>query len=59
MIGVGSMGWNHARIYNELDGVDLGAVADVDGRVAEPATPSMVPEVTPTIERCCAMRNWM
>jgi predicted dehydrogenase len=35
VIGVGSMGWNHARIYNELEGVDLVAVADLDGGVAE------------------------
>jgi len=37
VIGVGSMGWNHARVYNELQGVDLVAVADLDGRVAEQA----------------------
>jgi hypothetical protein len=36
--GVGSMGWNHARVYNELEGVDLVAVADVDGRMVERAT---------------------
>jgi predicted dehydrogenase len=29
------MGWNHARVYHELQGVDLVAVADLDGRVAE------------------------
>jgi len=37
VIGVGSMGWNHARIYNDLESVDLVAVADLDGRVAERA----------------------
>lgn len=37
VIGVGSMGWNHARIYNELESVDLVAVADVDSRMAERA----------------------
>ncbi|NIO68855.1 MAG: Gfo/Idh/MocA family oxidoreductase [Anaerolineae bacterium] len=37
VIGVGSIGWNHARIYNELEGVDLVAVADLDGGVAERA----------------------
>jgi len=37
VIGVGSMGWNHARIYNELEGVDLVAVADLDGEAAEQA----------------------
>jgi predicted dehydrogenase len=37
VIGVGSMGWNHARLYNELEGVDLVAVADLDGEAAERA----------------------
>jgi UDP-N-acetylglucosamine 3-dehydrogenase len=37
VIGVGSMGWNHARIYNDLESVDLVAVADLDGRAAERA----------------------
>lgn len=37
MIGVGSMGWNHARIYNELEGVNLVAVADLDAEVAKRA----------------------
>jgi len=37
VVGVGSMGWNHARIYNELEGVDLVAVADLDGGLAERA----------------------
>jgi predicted dehydrogenase len=30
VIGVGSMGQNHARIYSELSGVELVGVADVD-----------------------------
>ncbi len=30
VIGVGSMGKNHARVYAELPGVNLAAVADVD-----------------------------
>ena len=30
VIGVGSMGRNHARVYNELEGVELVAVADCD-----------------------------
>jgi predicted dehydrogenase len=37
VIGVGNMGWNHARVYNELEGVDLVAVADLDGRIVERA----------------------
>ena len=35
VIGVGSMGKNHARIYNEIEDVDLVAVSDVDYEVAE------------------------
>jgi len=34
VIGVGAMGRQHARIYNELDGVELVAVADVDEEAA-------------------------
>jgi predicted dehydrogenase len=34
VIGVGSMGRNHARVYSELPEVELVAVADVDGQVA-------------------------
>jgi predicted dehydrogenase len=30
VIGVGSIGQHHARIYNDLDGVELAAVADPD-----------------------------
>lgn len=30
VIGVGSMGRNHARVYHEMSGVDLMAVADAD-----------------------------
>jgi predicted dehydrogenase len=34
VIGVGAMGKQHARIYNELDRVELAAVADVDEDMA-------------------------
>ena len=34
VIGVGSMGRNHARLYNEIDGVELVGVADADPAVA-------------------------
>lgn len=37
VIGVGAMGIHHARVYNELDGVELVAVADADARRAEAA----------------------
>lgn len=35
VIGVGSMGLNHARIYSELDNAELAAVYDADSRAAE------------------------
>lgn len=35
VIGVGSMGANHARIYNELDGVTLVGVCDADPQLAQ------------------------
>jgi predicted dehydrogenase len=34
VIGTGSMGKNHARVYNELSEADLVAVSDVDEKVA-------------------------
>ena len=34
VIGVGSMGRNHARVYSELPEAELVAVADADGQVA-------------------------
>ncbi len=38
VIGLGSMGTNHARVYGEIPGVKLAAVADVDaGRVEQVA----------------------
>ncbi|WP_248516631.1 Gfo/Idh/MocA family protein [Salinarchaeum laminariae] len=35
VIGVGSMGRHHARVYHELPGVDLGGVYDVDRERAD------------------------
>lgn len=35
VIGVGAMGRNHARVYNEIPDVDLVAVADLDLELAE------------------------
>ena len=35
VIGVGSMGHNHARVYSQLDGADLVAVADINYDAAE------------------------
>ncbi len=39
VIGLGAMGTNHARVYGEIDGVELAAVADTDAaRVAQVAS---------------------
>jgi predicted dehydrogenase len=39
VIGLGAMGANHARVYREIGGVELAAVADVDAaRVADVAS---------------------
>lgn len=35
VIGVGQMGQNHVRVYSELDGVRIVAVADINRQVAE------------------------
>ncbi len=35
VLGVGSMGENHARVYSELQGVDLVGVTDLDSELAE------------------------
>ncbi|HEX2053871.1 MAG TPA: Gfo/Idh/MocA family oxidoreductase [Actinomycetota bacterium] len=35
VVGAGAMGLNHARIYNELESVELVAVVDVDGEAAD------------------------
>lgn len=37
VIGVGNMGLNHARVYSQLDGVSLCAVADMDAERARAA----------------------
>src|SRR3989339_1673432 len=37
VIGIGAMGKNHARVYSELDGVKLVAVADVNEGAEETA----------------------
>ena len=35
VIGVGAMGRNHARVYNELDHAELVAVADINPVLAD------------------------
>ena len=37
VVGVGSMGWNHARIYSELDNAELAAIYDPNPAAAEKA----------------------
>ena len=37
VVGVGSMGWNHARIYGELDNAELAAIYDPNPAAAEKA----------------------
>lgn len=37
VIGLGTMGRHHARSYQEIDGVDLVAVCDIDARAAQAA----------------------
>jgi predicted dehydrogenase len=38
IIGLGSMGWNHLRVYRRLEGVELVAVADVDPQLRDRAS---------------------
>ena len=38
VIGVGAMGKHHSRIYNEMKGVELVGVADVDERTSSEVT---------------------
>jgi UDP-N-acetylglucosamine 3-dehydrogenase len=35
VIGVGSMGKNHVRIYSEMDGVELVGISDVNKELVE------------------------
>ena len=37
VVGVGSMGWNHARIYSELENSELTAIYDANTSAAEKA----------------------
>ncbi|AQL44917.1 oxidoreductase (plasmid) [Halorientalis sp. IM1011] len=58
VVGVGSMGQHHARVYNELPGVDFGGVADADAdRAADVATKygTDAMDQTDLLERCDAV----
>ncbi len=56
VIGVGSMGLNHARVYHELDNAELTAVHDADTRAAEHAVRkfggTVAASLDELIERC-------
>lgn len=56
VIGVGSMGLNHARIYSELDNAGLAAIYDPDPRAAEHAVHrhggTVATSLDDLIERC-------
>ena len=55
VIGAGSMGFSHARVYAELDGVELVAVADPDpaacGRVANIYRPEVYADYRELLDR--------
>lgn len=59
VVGVGSMGWNHARIYSELDNVELTAIYDANPAAAERATRKYggipVSSLDAIIEQCDAV----
>jgi predicted dehydrogenase len=48
VIGVGTMGSNHARVLAELPGVKLVGVVDPDRKTREHATSSVQPSPTST-----------
>jgi len=59
VVGVGSMGWNHARIYGELANAELAAVYDADASAAEKAVRkfggAVARSLEDVIERCDAV----
>ncbi len=59
VIGVGYLGQHHARIYSELEDVELTAVADIDGSRAEEIARrygcASFPDYTGIIDRCDAL----
>jgi predicted dehydrogenase len=56
VVGVGSMGWNHARIYSELDNAELTAIYDANTAAAEKAVRkfggTVASSLDDLIERC-------
>ncbi len=50
VIGVGYMGWNHAKLYKQLRGVDLVGVSDRDQRRAVETASEFDTESMPTAE---------
>ena len=59
VVGVGSMGWNHARVYAGLDEAVLAAVYDADPRAAEKAVRkfggTVAASLDDLIDRCDAV----
>ena len=53
VVGVGAIGKNHARIYSELDGCELGAVLDTDVSAAEAIVAQYGGEVVGSVEELC------
>jgi UDP-N-acetylglucosamine 3-dehydrogenase len=54
VVGLGAMGVNHARVYAEIDGVELAAVADTDHARVEQATRGRTARGYAGIERLLA-----
>ena len=52
VIGLGAMGANHARVYAEIAGVELAAVADTDARASSRRRAAATRAATPTIAAC-------
>lgn len=50
VVGCGEFGRNHARVYRELDGVELAGVVDLDPARAAAAAAEFATQVIPTFE---------
>ena len=52
VIGVGAMGKHHARIYSEMNEVELVGVADVDERTSSEVAAEYKQKRSPTTSGC-------
>ncbi len=58
VIGLGAMGANHARVYGDMPGIELAAVADTDAARIEAGDAQVAPPVaTATTAACCTRRR--